>query len=393
MVAQVAWIAARGKWYLVDRHPKHPSGRRTWVLGPSEEDRVRGDLAAKAINEAREEGQLAQHALEGDGPPLGAIVLRAWWEAARHGLAPSTQITIEKHLRLRLLPFFGAVDLRKLSREDVKRFGGQAADKGLGQHSIAGALATLRRALRWAVEQNVLEREPVQRVVRLGLEAGAARGARRGRREAWSRDEVARILELAQSTPHLRSVVLAACQTGARKGELLALRWSAVDFSGGRIAWSASRWHQVEKSTKANKIRYGQLSDELAAELREIQRRRPPERRFRDQGDDLVFLDRRGRPWHYDSLSTAWKRLRARAELRGVRPLPFHSFRHTFVSWALAAGVDTLWVADQIGDRPETMLRCYAHLVRGTAPDLSFLRVSQEPLGRSPARAAPASER
>ena len=378
MAARVVWIASRRKWYLVDRHPKHPNGRRTWALGPGEADRERGGQAAEAINAARHAGQAAKDELEGGGAARGATLLTAWWAAARPGLADTTQVTVEGHLRLHLIPQLGELDLRRLSREQVKAFAGGRADAGLGQHAIAGALSVLRRALRWGVEQGFLEREPVPRLMRVGNEAAAARGARKGGRDAFTRDEARVLLDLAKPGSALFSIVLAACQTGARKGELLSLRWCAVDFSRGRIEWSGSRSRTREKATKANKVRYTELSDELRRELLAVQRRRPSDRRFRDQAEEHVFLDRRHQPWKYDSLSSAWRRIQARAVGRGVRPLAFHCWRHTFVSWAFEAGVNPLWIAEQIGDRPETMMRTYAHVVRGDRPSLAFLSVQRD---------------
>jgi hypothetical protein len=60
------------------------------------------------------------------------------------------------------------------------------------------------------------------------------------------------------------------------------------------------------------------------------------------------------------------------------------------VSWAFEAGVNPLWIAEQIGDRPETMLRTYAHCVRGEEPSLEFLSL-QEPPSPSAARSPRAS--
>lgn len=376
MVAKVEWIGHRAKWYLVDRHPSHPSGRRTQALGPSEADQARGELLAAAINAERAEQRGRALAIELRGPLQGDLLLRAWWDVAQAGLADSTRETNEA-LLLRLIPHFTATDLRRLTPEDVRGFGGAMADAGLGQHSVHNALSLLRRALFWAHDQGALERIPVRRICELGVRAAAARGATRGQRQAWTRDEAAVLLELAAARPRLHAVVLAAQQSGARKGELLALRWTDVSLAESRVTWGGSRGRKASKAkaTKANKARTVDLAPELAAALGQLAR----DTALRPAGDDFVFRDRRGRPWNYDSLDSAWDRLRRRAQVRGVRPLPFHSWRHTYVSWALAAGEDLAWIAKQIGDRIDTMTRNYAHLLAGTGSDHAFLTVPGTP--------------
>lgn len=370
MVAKVEWIAHRKKWYLVDRHPSHPHGRKTQALGALEADRERGERVAAAINAERAEARVRKLALDSRGPLLGELLLRAWWDVAQAGMADSTRETNEA-LLLRLVPHFAATDLRRLSAEDVKGFGGSLADAGLGQHVAHNAASLLRRALHWAVDQHVLDRPPVRRICQLAVQGAAARGATKGQREAWTRDEAAVLLELAAPQPRLYAVLFAAHQSGARKGELLALRWSDVTLSGGKITWRASRGRKAtrEKSTKANRARTVDLAPALGAFLAELSRE------LRPAGDGFVFRDRRGRDWNYDSLDSAWDRLRQRAALRGVRPLPFHSWRHTYVSWALAAGEDLAWIARQIGDRIDTMTRSYAHLIPGTSSSHDFLNL------------------
>lgn len=394
MIAKVEWIAHRAKWYIVDRHPSHPSGRRTQALGGSEADQARGQALADAINAERAEQRGRALAVELRGPLMGDLLLRAWWDVAQAGLADSTRETNEA-LLLRLAPHFAATDVRRLTPEDVRGFGGAMADAGLGQHSVHNALSLLRRAIHWAVDQGALERIPVRRICELGVRAAAARGATKGQRQAWTRDEAAVLLELAGARPRLHAVVFAAQQSGARKGELLALRWEDVNLAERRITWGGSRGRKATraKSTKANKARTVDLAPELAVALGQLARASV----LRPAGDDFVFRDRRGKPWNYDGLDSAWDRLRRRAQVRGVRPLPFHSWRHTYVSWALAAGEDLAWIARQIGDRIDTMTRNYAHLLAGTGSDHAFLSVQGTPARllhpaatAGPAPAAPA---
>ena len=369
MKTTVVFDKARRTWFLLDRHPSHSGGRKKILLGKTDADYQRGLAIAEAKNRERREAADAHGRLGFGGRARGGDALTAWWTAAKPGLADSTRVTVEGYVRLHLRPYFGETDLAGLTREKIRAFAGERADAGLGQHAIQGALSVLRRVLRWCVEIGVLERMPVERIVAVGLEAAAARGAQKGTREAYTYAEAEALLAIADT--HLRPLVFAASQTGARKGELLALTWACVNFDAGEIEWRSSRWHKKTKATKANKVRRSAMSPELADLLRSFARERFA------TSEAHVFLARTGKPWNYSSLNTALRRFQKRAHAKsGVRPLPFHSWRHTFVSWALAGGADPLWVAAQIGDRPETMLRTYAHLLRGRAQPLDFLRIT-----------------
>ncbi len=376
VAAKVVWRADRERYYLVDYHPAHANGRRVVALGPDDADRQRGQKIADSINLEREQAGNTRVILTPDGPLPAAAAIEAWWAAARPGMAESTRATVPyliRHLEAEL----GAVNLRQLGREDVRAFGGALADHGRSQATVRDALSILRRVLNWCVEppQNYLARLPLRGIVALGVSAAAARGARAPERVPFSYTEADTLLELATSQPELWLVLVLARNTGARKGELLALRWPRVNFSARRLTFaeSLSRRTLRPKSTKSNRIRETEIPDPVVALLQQLARDRFGSDPFGLDVDEPILVNRSGRPWSETGLDSAWKRLRRRGLARGVRPLPFHAWRHTYVSWALAAGRNPAWIAEQIGDRVETLLRHYAHLVPGQSGDLDFL--------------------
>ena len=63
----------------------------------------------------------------------------------------------------------------------------------------------------------------------------------------------------------------------------------------------------------------------------------------------------------------------AKSAEAGVRSLKLHCARHTWATFALHAGRDIRWVADQLGHSdPALALRVYAHAMRNEETDLSF---------------------
>jgi len=89
---------------------------------------------------------------------------------------------------------------------------------------------------------------------------------------------------------------------------------------------------------------------------------------------EWVFCSTNGeRWWDERHFSRVWERLRRRAQKEGVRPFKLHSTRHTWATFALAAGKSVRWVADQLGHAdPALTLRVYAHAIQDEETDLSF---------------------
>ena len=119
-----------------------------------------------------------------------------------------------------------------------------------------------------------------------------------------------------------RVIYITAVMTGMRQGELLALRWIDVDWSGQRIR---VRRNYVRGQFGTPKSRRGSrsipLADRLGGELDGLYRR---SRWTRDE--DLVFANpTTGRPLNGTTLLKSYQRALRRA---GVRELRFHDLRH-----------------------------------------------------------------
>ena len=88
---------------------------------------------------------------------------------------------------------------------------------------------------------------------------------------------------------------------------------------------------------------------------------------------EFVFPGETGKPLDENNIERTWRRLRRRAQKKGVRPLKLHCTRHTWASFALSSGKSVRWVADQLGHAsPMLTLKTYAHAIREEEADLSF---------------------
>jgi integrase len=79
---------------------------------------------------------------------------------------------------------------------------------------------------------------------------------------------------------------------------------------------------------------------------------------FQDQ--DLVFCDQLGGPIRPETLSRLFTRYRKAA---GIPTGTLHTLRHTAATLMLTSGLPVHIAAARLGDRAETMLSTYAHLL------------------------------
>ncbi len=159
---------------------------------------------------------------------------------------------------------------------------------------------------------------------------------------------------------------------GARRGEVLALRWS--DYESGRFTISRSLSQTknglVFKCTKGGDIRVEGLAASTLAVL-EAHRKRQDEFRAHFGADyknglDLVFANLDGSPLKPNSISATVSGLFGRLKIPKPKGAALHLLRHSHGSHLLANGVPLLVVSKRLGHSSiRTTAEIYAHAIHG----------------------------
>jgi integrase len=157
--------------------------------------------------------------------------------------------------------------------------------------------------------------------------------------------------------------------TGARRGEVLALRWA--DLQGGRATIARSLTQTKKglefKGTKTERTLLVKVPKSTLAAL-EAHRIRQDEfrRQFGPdyQAGDLIFANPDGSPLKPDSVSAAVSMLFRRLKL--PKGASLHSLRHTHTSHLLADGVPLPVVSARLGHSSvRVTAEIYSHMIHG----------------------------
>ena len=158
--------------------------------------------------------------------------------------------------------------------------------------------------------------------------------------------------------------------TGARRGEILGLKWSAVDYKNNRIhiensiLYSADRGVYEDTPKTENSVRWVSLPAETMQLLRKWQAVQVEEKKkFGDFYHDFgfVFCQDNGQPMHPDSV-TGW--MKAFSKRHGLPHINPHAFRHTMASMLYYNKVDTISISKRLGHaQPSTTANIYAHVI------------------------------
>lgn len=366
-------LVKRGStWSYVIRVADPETGRSKprWVGGFATEEEAKG-----ARDEARVRARRGEYVDR--SRVTVAAYLDSWLDAHAVEVRPRTLAGYRYIVGRYVNPRIGSMAMQSVRPgtisglyRDLLAAGGRNG-KPLSTRTVDYVHAVLRKAFNDAVHtERLLSGNPVERAKR-------PRRAPRGPSKIWSAGQLRVFLE-GTSEHRLHPLFWLAAFTGARRGELLFLRWENVDWKGSQILVRGSagvidgNW--VEGSTKGGRERRVSIDDQTMRVLKTHRERQEVTRKVVGHewvGDGRVFTTDFGRALHPDTVSQTFARavraVNAARGLVGVDSLPhcrFHDLRHIHATTLLMAGVPVHVVADRLGHAdPSITLRVYAHVL------------------------------
>jgi len=265
-------------------------------------------------------------------------------------LKPRSIKRYESIVRTHILPELGAVEIGSVSRSTVKSFLARKLKANLSVSTVRYIATILRQILNAAVDENLIEYNPVERVIRNMRLTRRARAEALCRMRALTLEQLQSFIGQAKTKERYYYPFATLAWTGMRLGELRALKPSDVDFPNLRIhiTKSVSSRSQLG-TTKAGNPRAVDIPNVLADELRAYLGSVRPElaRRWGVGSPPWLFFSKQGNPLNERQFEIVFKRI---AEAAGLsQEHTPHDLRHTYASILLQRGEPIQYVSMQLG--------------------------------------------
>ena len=229
--------------------------------------------------------------------------------------------------------------IEKLSQRKLKRINKETGDAEYPHISPARInrhISALSHACTIAVnEWEWLEDNPMKKIKKLKEPRGRVRFLDDKEREA--------LLDACKQAPyeHLYLIVVLALSTGARRSEIMKLRWADIDFNRKQI---------VLHETKNKERRVIPLTGHAHYLIKQHEK-------VRRIDTDLLFPSQKGdKPYE---IKRSWEGALAKA---GIDNFRFHDLRHSAASYLAMNGASLAEIAEVLGHKTLQMVKRYAHL-------------------------------
>lgn len=297
--------------------------------------------------------------------------LKDWLNTyGKQNLAPTTlqgyDIIIKKHL----IPALGNISLSELKPKHIKDYytkalesgrkdGKKALGRGLSATTVSQHHRVLREALQHALELEMIVRNPCD----------AAKPPRKVKHEIsfLPAEDANSIIELFRDT-HMYIPVFLAVTTGARRAEILGLKWQDVNLEGrvinikrGLYITKDAGLFFKEPKNKTSK-RAIAISPEVVKVLGKHEHKQKKDKLSvgkKHQGDDLVCCLPGGEMVNPSTFSKRFQEVVSSAGFK-VR---LHDLRHAHASYLLKQGIHPKVVSERLGHSNIAMtMDLYSHI-------------------------------
>lgn len=350
--------AKAGKWYMV-LELRTPEGKRIpkWI----------GTGLPIKGNKHRAEEMLYQKRLEysaargTSGNMLFSEYLEQWIKGRQCELAKATFDSYKAILERQVIQFYApkGIALSALRPADIIAYHQELRKRGVSENTVLRHHAVIHKALEDACYHELITTNPATRVRRPRKEVYVTK--------PYTAQECRQLLDSIQGEK-LEPILTMAVYTGMRRGELLGLRWEAIDFLeniinvqhevvrgnvNGRTALVAQ-----DKLKRTASLRALPMVEPLRNMLLAERQRRYGEKSV--EAYDYIFVDKKERPLKPNYVTAAFPKLLAKHGLRLIR---LHDLRHSCANLLITARTPLIEVQQWLGHSSiQTTADLYSHL-------------------------------
>lgn len=361
-------VKGSGEWYIYINHRRK---RRTKKIG--NDKRVATEVARK-VQALLTLGDMGLLEKEKQKSPIFREYADRWLSITVPATCkPSTMRSYEEILRVHVLPVFGSLPLSEINRLYIKEFlmkksrekrtfrvkGKERKVDGYSASTLQHIKNAISGIFNLAIDDEVIDVNPAHK---LGKTIRVKDP--RLQTDPLNRTELALLLKtIKEHWPTDYPFALTLARTGMRLGEVLALQWGDIDFSGRFITVRRGISRGKIETPKNGKTRRVDMSRQLTETLLELKKQRRLEdfRKWWGEGVEWVFASGTQKPLIASHWRTrVFEKALAKAGLRKIR---IHDLRHGYASMLIQAGESLAYIRDQLGHHSiKVTVDIYGHL-------------------------------
>ena len=284
----------------------------------------------------------------------------------RNTISPTTYVSYLDNMNNYIFPALGKIQLQSLTTGQIQKLintlceASPRSGKPMAPKTVKNIFLNINAAMEKAELLGMLRKNPCKHVVlpKVPRPVGTA----------YDEDEIQKLLNAAKGTDLELPLYIEIC-LGLRRGELLALKYSAIQWENNTISILESRVTAGnDVIVKCPKTQSGKRDLVVPLHLMQMLKAKRLwylEQKLHFGGDftdsDLVVCQPNGKPYHPDHFAKKFKRL---LKENGLRDIRFHDLRHTNASMMIASGIDIKVAQQRLGHSDvTTTLNIYSHVL------------------------------
>ena len=352
----IAYDKAKKKYYATFYYGKDENGKATKKVVPynTKDEAV---TALKVFEGNRAKGEVVLPVTD----TLASWLIYWLEEILKPNREATTAYGYEGIIKRYIIPNLGDIKLQKLNPEMITRYYNKMIrDKNLSSNTVHKHHDLLKCALRVAVNQDKILRNPVDRVEPPAIVENEKR--------YYNQEQLAALMDAAAGH-RLEIVILLAGYCGLRREEIVGLKWENVDLDKRILSITEVRTSAGNKIiTKRPKTKTSLRTEYICDDLFEVFKRLKKEylenklffgNAFEDSGLIVTFPD--GKPYRPNYISELVTKFIIK---NGFPPLHLHELRHSFASIANNLGIPLYNIGRALGHASTSVTsKVYTHLI------------------------------